>query len=81
MYFADSFDALYFYDNSIGDNEVRPVLSDEMALVQYGDSNLSTIEHLDFIEFDAERFLIRRFWQTGTEMSVNFNRTSDDLFR
>jgi hypothetical protein len=70
--------ALDFNEDSIPHDQIGPMLPNYPTLVEHGHSNLAGVRHAGVSKLDAEGFFVRRVQQTWTEMSMHFDRASND---
>ena len=79
MHGVQRFHALHLDQHVASNNEIRPMLAYEMPFVGHRNTDLPCIRQASLIEFNAERLLVRRFEQARAQVTMYFNRASDDL--
>jgi len=77
----DVFHTLDFHDDCVLHEEIDPVFSNLRTLVDDWVDDLSLKAQTRRTQFHTEGGLISAFQQSGPEMLVNFDGTTDDLFR
>ena len=79
MHRVQRFHTLHLNQHVARDNEIRPMLAYEMPLVGHRHTDLPCVRKASLVEFNAECFLVGRFEQAWTEVTVYLNCASNDL--
>src|ERR1700687_2868897 len=78
------FDGLQLDHDLVADQEIQPVKTNDLAMVEHGHANLSFERDVPLAELDRERVLVHRLDEAGAQASVDFdsspNEGAGDLF-
>ena len=73
-----AFDALYFNDDRVLDNQIGAIFADQATSIDDGYSQLTIERKPSFGELDSEGFFTRVLRQPRSQFPMHRNRAADD---
>jgi hypothetical protein len=74
----DADDTLHFDHDGVFDDQIDPVMAEDMAFVRGFDRHLTHVLDPAQVEFDAKRAFVDRFGQSGAQSLMDFDCRAND---